>query len=664
MKIKQTLTLSLLAFVAVLAGCEKDDFVETIGVCPVVVATAPANGAIDVPLDQIITVTFNEEMDSDTFTEASFILQDNTPVDGTISYTGQTASFTPSVPLAINTTYTAVIKTTVKDLKGNALQEDYIWAFSTGKLLTPTIVLTDPLANAIDIPLNKIVNATFNMPMDIASINAATFTLKQGTTTIAGTVTIDQSKAFFTPTVALTANTEYTATITTGAKNLDGTPIALNYVWKFTTGILTAPQIILTDPLDLATAVPLNKVITAKFDTAMDPMTLNNTTFTLNQGTTQIAGTVSYSGTTAQFVPTTVLNSNLEYTATITTGAKNTQGNAIANNHVWKFTTQTAVAPKILTTDPQNLATNVAVSKIISAQFDMAMDPTTLNNSTFSVKQGTTALTGTISYNGTTVQFTPSIALETNKEYTATVTTGAKSDQGKALTADFVWKFTTGTALTNYLKSAGNFGILAGVGVSNNAGFSVINNMNVGISPGVRSSITGFPPAIVVNGAIYASDDIAPAGIAAVLQQAKQDLSDAYLQIEGMPATTTVSGDQGGLTLAPGVYKSTSTLLIQSGDLTLDAQGDPNAIFVFQIAAAFTTVGGAGGNVILTNGAQAKNIYWQTGSSATIGDYTSFKGNVLALTSITMGSHATAVGRMLASNGAVVMTDTNTITKP
>jgi hypothetical protein len=165
---------------------------------------------------------------------------------------------------------------------------------------------------------------------------------------------------------------------------------------------------------------------------------------------------------------------------------------------------------------------------------------------------------------------------------------------------------------------------------------------------------------------MYASDDIAPPGVAAMLTQAKQDLTDAYLFLEGAtaPAPATVAGDQGGLTLAPGIYKSTSTLLVQSGDLTLDAQGDANAVWIFQIASDFTTVGGAGGNILLIGGAQAKNVYWQVGSSATIGDNTQFKGNILALTSITMNANAIAIGRMLARNGAVVMTSTNIIEKP
>jgi hypothetical protein len=215
------------------------------------------------------------------------------------------------------------------------------------------------------------------------------------------------------------------------------------------------------------------------------------------------------------------------------------------------------------------------------------------------------------------------------------------------------------------LKSALRFGILSAAAVTS-VGPSVINNMDIGIYPGVRASITGFLPGIIVNGAIYASDDIAPLGTSAMLLQAKQDLSDAYHFAESAlsPAPILVAGDQGGKTLTPGIYKSTSSLLVQSGNLTLDAKGDSNAFWIFQVASALTTVGGAGGNVILAGGAQAKNIFWQVGSSATIGDYTAFQGNVLALTSITMDSGSTLVGRLLASNAAVTLTSANIVTLP
>jgi len=214
------------------------------------------------------------------------------------------------------------------------------------------------------------------------------------------------------------------------------------------------------------------------------------------------------------------------------------------------------------------------------------------------------------------------------------------------------------------LKTAKRFGILSGVGISN-TGASSVNDMDVGISPGLRGSITGFPPATVVGGEIYAPDDITP-GTAEMLTQAKIDLTDAYLSVEAAvsPAPVMVSGDIGGYTLTPGIYKSLSTLLVQSGNLTLDAQGNSNAFWVFQIADELTTIGGVGGNILLINGAKAENIFWQIGTSATIGDNTSFKGNLLALTSITLNSGAITEGRLLARNGAIVLTSTNIINKP
>ncbi|MFA6769821.1 MAG: ice-binding family protein [Bacteroidales bacterium] len=213
------------------------------------------------------------------------------------------------------------------------------------------------------------------------------------------------------------------------------------------------------------------------------------------------------------------------------------------------------------------------------------------------------------------------------------------------------------------LKTANRFGILSGVEITN-SGLSIINDMDVGISPGLRAAIAGLTPTNLVNGAIYAPDD-APA-TATMLTQAKTDLVAAYDAAANAitPPAQIISGDIGGQILTPGIYKSTSTLKIETGNLTLDAQGNTNAFWVFQIASSLTTIGGAGGDVLLINGAQAKNIFWQVGSSATLGSGTSFKGNILALTSITMNNGAIAQGRMLARNGAVVLSSANTINKP
>lgn len=439
------------------------------------------------------------------------------------------------------------------------------------------------------------------------------------------------------------------------------------------------PVIISTDPVNSNNNVPLAQVVNATFNTDMDPSTVNAASFRL-MGSAAVAGSFSFNeGTrTLSFDPNQPLEENTTYTATVFKTVKDVTGNLMQEDYVWTFTTVTLPIPTIEITAPDNLETNVALNQVITADFSEPMILASINEASFLVTLDGNPVAGAVSYSGVRASFTPNAPLVAGSTYSARITTAATSMLNKALAQDYTWSFTTVPGGTDpidpidpinpssLLGEAEEFGILAGVGISNNAGFSEIRNLSVGISPGVRSSITGFPPAIVINGFIHASDDPLPTGIAERLMRAKQDLMDAYLFLEGAssPAPVTVSGDQGGLTLAPGIYKSTSTLLIAAGDLTLDAQGNPDAVFIFQIASDFTTVGGAGGNIILAGGAQARNIYWQVGSSATIGDNTSFQGNVLALTSITMNSGARAVGRMLARNGAVVLTNTNIIERP
>jgi len=667
---RKLLTISAILSIVFFAGCKKDTYVPVVTKCPVVISTTPQNGAFSVPLNQVITATFNEKMNASSIIDPAFTLTNGqTTVAGIVSYTDSTASFTPTGGFLPNTTYIARITTAAKDLYGNHVQTDYVWTFSTGATVVPTVISTNPVNNAINVPLTQKVNATFSLPMDPTTISSASFILKQGLTPVTGTVSYTGTTATFTPTANLITGAIYTATITTGAKDIAGASIPANYVWTFSTGASIIPTVVSTDPANNATGIPLNKIVSATFSIPMASSTITAATYTLKQGVTMVLGTVSYAGSTASFSPSANLLPGLVYTATITTGAQDPAGAALANNYVWTFTTGTSIAPTVISTDPANNASGVALNKIIGATFSTAMSPASISTSTFTLKQGSTPVSGAVTYAGTTASFTPATNLISGTTYTATITTGARDIAGDSLSNNYVWTFTTTGALGPLpidLRSVASFGIMAGVGVSNNAGPSKVINLNVGISPGVRSSITGFPPATIVNGTMYASDDISPPGVAAMLTQAKLDLTNAYLAAESAsnPAPVTVSGDQGGLTLTPGIYKSTSTLMIQSGNLTLDARGDVNAVWIFQIASGFTTIGGAGGSVILIGGAQAGNVFWQTGTSATIGNNTAFQGNILALTSITMDPFSTAVGRMLAINASVVMTSTNTITKP
>lgn len=207
---------------------------------------------------------------------------------------------------------------------------------------------------------------------------------------------------------------------------------------------------------------------------------------------------------------------------------------------------------------------------------------------------------------------------------------------------------TTGPAFVNLGMGAG-FAILAGTTVTNTGPTAV--NGDLGLSPG--TSVTGFPPG-TVSGTQHITDSAAA--------QAQLDLTVAYNDAAGRTSgVITVAGNIGGQTLLSGLYKSNSTLAISSGELTLDAQGNSNAVFIFQVASALTVTSGR--QVILTGGARAANVFWQIGSSATLGTTSSFKGSILALTSITAMTGAIIEGRLLARNGAVTL-DTNVVTIP
>jgi len=250
MKIKNLLTAFILLMVVLISGCRKSEYQPAVGICPVVVSTIPENKAISVPLNQVVSATFNEKMNPETITTATFTLTAGTTIaglkstlviNGSILYSGMTAFFTPSVPLTPNTTYTGRVTTSVRDPNGNALQTDYVWTFSTD---VPPTVSTDPANNAVDVLLNKIVIATFSTTMDSLTLKtpASTYSIKQGTNDVPGKFSYTNNTAIFTPVTALSPFTVYTGTITTGAKNILGTSLAADYVWNFT----TIPQLTLS----------------------------------------------------------------------------------------------------------------------------------------------------------------------------------------------------------------------------------------------------------------------------------------------------------------------------------------------------------------------------------------------------------------------------------
>jgi hypothetical protein len=647
--------------------------IESDFIAPTVSSTDPAVGATAVATNLAIAATFSEAMNAATVTAANVTVTGpgSTPVAGTVSYSGTTMTFTPTSVLAPNTLFTATITTGVKDVAGNPMASNFVWTFTTGAALdttAPTVSSTDPASNATSVALNKAIAATFSEAMNPATITNVTYTLKgPGNTPIAGAVTLVGTTATFTPTNDLAPNTLFTATISTAATDLAGNALAVAKVWSFTTGTIpdtTAPSVRSTDPASGATGVSLNRKIAATFTEAMDPTTITTAHVTVTgPGSTAVVGTVNYVNKTMTFSPTSLLTASTLYTVTITTGAKDSAGNAMASNKVWNFTTGTtsdSVAPTVASTNPANAVTGVAINKTVNATFSEAMDPQTIAANFTLTGPGSTPVAGTVSYDAPNkiASFIPTSNLTASTTYTATIkggVTGVTDQAGNALAVDKVWTFTTGTQSlpsTVNLGEATNFAIMAQAAVSG-SGDQI--NGDVGLNPG---SAQGIPPA-EINGTVHKDDQ--------AIIDAQTDLLAAYNNAVARSANVvTISGDIGGTTITPGLYKSTSSLTVGTGStLTLDAQGDPNAIFVIQMG---TTLGtGTGANVVLANGAKASNVFWQVGSSATFGPTTTFTGNVIAAISITVNTGSVIDGRLLAgantSSGAVVVTS-STVTVP
>lgn len=228
------------------------------------------------------------------------------------------------------------------------------------------------------------------------------------------------------------------------------------------------------------------------------------------------------------------------------------------------------------------------------------------------------------------------------------IVTGCKKDKIEPENPISIPIQTTAAAGVPLLTTA-NFALLSGSAVTSTGATNITGD--IGLSPG--SSVGGFPPAIL-TGTLHINDNAAT--------QAKLDLTSAYNNAAGRTSTdiVTLSGNIGGLTLTPGLYKSTSSLSISSGDLTFDAKGNPDAVFIIQIASTLTTTSGR--QVILSGGALAANIYWQVGSSATFGTTSVFKGTVMAMQSITFNTGATLDGKALARAGGITLSG-NTIVK-
>ncbi|WP_310383867.1 Ig-like domain-containing protein [Roseateles sp.] len=654
-----------------------------------------------------------------------------TPVAGTVSYAAgsSTAVFTPTAPatLANSSLYTVTVTTAATDLAGNALAVNFIWSFTTAAApdtTRPTVTLTVPVAGATAVAANTGISASFSEAMNPATINGANFILTNTTlgTAVTGTVSyaVGSRTATFTPSSpgGLAASSQFTATLTSAATDLAGNALAGNtavaqaagnHVWSFTTGAApdtTRPTVTVTVPAGGATGVANNTAVTATFSEAMNASSLSSSSFTLINTTlgTAVPGTVSYAAgsMTATFAPAAVLASGSLFTATVTTAATDLAGNSLAGNtatapsagnHVWTFTTGATgdtTPPTVTEVSPPDLSAGVCLTRPISATFSEPMDPATISAATFGVSDNGVAVAGSVSYNAASrvATFVPNAAagFAASRSFTVTVlggSAGVKDLAGNALAAPRVWSFSTGTQPCLgpvELGSIASFGAFGGAAGVTNQGITTAIGGNIG-STAACTLITGLHDASngytetplnigAVNGSVYCAPP-APgtAATLAIATQARADAQTAYNTLAALPpGSDPGAGQLGGLVLAPGVYTSAGgTFAITSANLTLDARGDANAVWVFQSAAALTVgLSATPRSVLLINGAQAKNVFWQVGSAARIEDGSTMVGTIIAPAGVTISTagqtvQTTLIGRAIGLTASVTLVNVSIV---
>ena len=633
-----------LALVAALAACGGGSQAPILGgldasataLAPTVTAVTPLSLAPAVALNtKVLTATFSKAMNPATLASSlGLACPTGTPVAGTLDYTAasKTATLTlPSTPnLPPNTNCTATITTAAHDSTGLALANPFTWSFRTSVTLdttAPTVLSTLNVNGAVNVPVNTKVGATFSEAMNPASLAGANFALKESVSNnpVAGGVVLSATSILFTPTASLTPATAYTATVkggSGGAADLAGNVLSTDYVWGWTTasspsGDTVPPTVLGSNPLDAATGVCINKTVNVTFSEAMDPLSVTNSSVSLAvTGGASVAGLVSYDPLTriASFNPTGNLVGTpaTAYTATVKGGAsgvKDVAGNAMAADQFVRFTT--------------NASSCVAAPALGAiAPFGSFGGSATLTNDGLN-----TRINGDVGVNASS------------------------------------------TTVTGLRDSGGNV-------------YTVTPN-NDGTVNGTIYTLTAPPGSVPAEAVIAAQaaaltafNSLSPASLAGGI-----DVS-SLAQCPSCGGAGQGPGQLAGRTLPPGVYLSTTgtygigITAPNAGNLTLDAAGDANAVWVFQTAAGTgtLTVGLTGPatpavpiQVLLINGALAKNVFWYVPAGATVGTASSMVGTLLSDASITFsttgGSPPTAVltrleGRAIALTAGVTMTNT------
>jgi Ice-binding-like/Bacterial Ig-like domain len=634
----------VLLFAVFINGCQKESpGIVNVCVTPIVIRTSPANGVTNVSINgatavkvsisstavkkgtasfkkksaapsasvstvKIITATFSTPMNANSLTTNTFTVQQgSTFLQGTVTYSDTTAIFIAPNGLSPNLIYTCTITTGAKDLAGTALATNYVWTFTTIAAGTPTLVA----------PLNGAVSQAVNPTLIWNAVPGAdTYRLQVSlsnnfTSTIYNDSTRTNNSQLIT---GLTVGTTYYWHVNS---KISGGTSAYSDVWSFTT-IATPAAPVLVSPLDGAQNQPTS--ITLSWLASVGAAAYRLQVSASNTFAATVFDDSTITGTSQPIIGLTV---GVTYYWRV--DAKNISGTSAYSTR--SFTTSiTALQPPLL-------AAPADADTVITTSPTLSWNPS-IGAGTYRLQVDTNISFTNPLFNDSTISglSQPVSGLVNGKTYYWRV--NAKNSSGTSGYST-TWRFIIATVPPLVLGSTSTFGIMATSAITS-TGNSVING-DVSLNPG--SSMSGFPPG-VVNGAIHINDGVST--------QARTDLLTAYNYFKNLAPGVTISAgaDLGALYpsgIAPGTYTSGSTMLV-STPLVLDAGGNANAVWVFQIGSSLTT----GANVTLLHGAQSKNVYWVPTLDATIGVGTVFTGTIVSGRDVTAVTGAIIDGRILA----------------
>ena len=422
-------------------------------IAPVVISINPADGAVNPPITSTVTAKFSEPLDSNTVNEDTFVLMNGSSrIYGSVHYDSSlyAATFTPDSALDNNVIYTVILSTGIKDLSGNSLAEVFNSTFTVlSTPASPTVKSVNTGNGGEIFPVDGSITVEFSEAMNPDSINTNTFIVFNGNSAVSGTVSYDAStnKAIFTPDNPLNYTTSYTVNLTTGISSASGVSLTDDITWAFTTvnpPDVTAPTVMSVDPADGVSNPPAASAVTVRFSEPMNGTTINTDTFMLMNGSAVISGTVIYNSLLREaiFTPVSALWNNV-YTVKLTTGIKDISGNSLASEFKSTFTiVSTGTNPAVKAVNTGTGGADFPIDGAITVEFNVPMDPGSININTFIITDENSAISGLVSYDllTNTAIFMPYHPLNYNTTYTVDLTTDIKNVKGESLAAYYIWK--------------------------------------------------------------------------------------------------------------------------------------------------------------------------------------------------------------------------------